>query len=239
MTEHILITGGAGFIGSSLARRFVLAGHRVTVLDSLVAQVHGHEPTATSPLLRSLDGVATLRVGSVTSIDDLRAALSGVTIVVHLAAETGTGQSMYEIDRYVDTNVGGTAKLLNLLTNEPHTVRRVLVASSRAIYGEGAYKTPDGEVVFPAHRLAEDMMAGDFDVHIPGAGPLTLIPTPETALLHPSSVYGITKQSQEALVMTTAPAIGVEAVSLRVAHWSASSPRGGTARGGRSGVKRR
>lgn len=215
MTEHVLITGGAGFIGSSLARRLVDAGHRVTVLDSLVAQVHGDQPATTSPLLRSLDGVATIRVGSVTSVDDLRAALEGATVVVHLAAETGTGQSMYEIDRYVDTNVGGTAKLLNLLTNEPHTVRRVVIASSRSIYGEGAYRTVDDEIVFPAHRSADDMAAGDFDVHLPGTGPLTLIPTPETALLHPSSVYGITKQSQEALIMTAAPAIGVEAVSLR------------------------
>jgi len=215
MPENVLITGGAGFIGSALARRLVAAGHRVNVLDSLLAQVHGADPATTSPLLQSLEGVADVQVGSVTSTDDLRQALAGATIVVHLAAETGTGQSMYEIDRYVETNVGGTAKLLNLLTNEPHSVRRILVASSRSIYGEGAYETASGEVVFPPHRSADDMAAGDFDVHAPGEGELTMIPTPETALLHPSSVYGITKQSQEALILTTAPAIGVEAVSLR------------------------
>lgn len=215
MPEHVLITGGAGFIGSALARRLAGAGHRVTVLDSLLAQVHGNDPAVTSSLLRSLNGVADVRVGTVTSTDDLRSALVGATLVVHLAAETGTGQSMYEIDRYVDANVGGTAKLLNLLTNEPHTVRRVVVASSRSIYGEGAYRSPTGEVVFPPHRSAEDMAAGDFDVHLPGHGTLTVIPTPETALIHPSSVYGITKQAQEALIMTTAPTIGVEAVALR------------------------
>jgi dTDP-L-rhamnose 4-epimerase len=215
MPEHVLITGGAGFIGSALARRLVSAGHTVTVLDSLLAQVHGEDPERTSSLLRSLDGVAEVRVGSVTSVDDLRGALAGATVVVHLAAETGTGQSMYEIDRYVETNVGGTAKLLNILTNEPHTVRRIVVASSRSIYGEGAYETESGEVVYPPHRAADDMASGDFDVHLDGAGPLRLIPTPETALLHPSSVYGITKQTQEALIMTTAPTIGVEPVALR------------------------
>ena len=215
MSDHVLITGGAGFIGTRLARRFVDAGHTVTVLDALIPQVHGDDPETTSPLLRSLDGVATVVPGTVTSIDDLRAALTGATVVVHLAAETGTGQSMYEIDRYTETNVGGTAKLLDLLANEPNDVRRLLIASSRSIYGEGAYRTGDGTVVYPAHRADADMAGGDFDVHMPGEGALSVIPTDETAKLHPSSVYGITKQMQEALILTVAPTIGIEPVSLR------------------------
>ena len=133
MTDHVLITGGAGFIGTRLARRFVDAGHTVTVLDALIPQVHGDDPATTSPLLRSLEGVATVVHGSVTSVEKLREALTGANIVVHLAAETGTGQSMYEIDRYVETNVGGTAKLLDLLANEPTSVRRVVIASSRSM----------------------------------------------------------------------------------------------------------
>ncbi|KAA9085090.1 NAD-dependent epimerase/dehydratase family protein [Microbacterium radiodurans] len=217
MTEHVLITGGAGFIGSRLARRLSSEGHRVTVLDSLIAQVHGDDPGTTSPLLRSLDGIATVIQGSVTSSDALARALSDVTAVVHLAAETGTGQSMYEIDRYVEVNTGGTAKLLDLLANTEHSVRRIVIASSRSIYGEGAYRTSDGRVVYPPHRADAAMAAGDFDVHVEGEGEgrLELIPTDESAKLHPSSVYGITKQMQEALIMTVAPTIGIEPVALR------------------------
>lgn len=215
MADHVLITGGAGFIGTRLARRLTRAGHTVTVLDALIAQVHGDDPATTSPLLRSLDGVAEVLEGSVTSRDDLRRALQNADVVVHLAAETGTGQSMYEIDRYVETNVGGTAKLLDILTNEDHQVRRLVIASSRSIYGEGAYRTEDGRVVYPGHRADADMASGDFEVHLEGEGPLTLIPTDEDAKLHPSSVYGITKQMQESLIMTVAPTIGIEPVSLR------------------------
>jgi dTDP-L-rhamnose 4-epimerase len=215
MPDHVLITGGAGFIGTRLARRFTDAGHSVTVLDSLIPQVHGEDPHTTSPLLRSLDGVATVIEGTVASVDDLRAALKGAGIVVHLAAETGTGQSMYEIDRYVEANVGGTAKLLDILTNEDHSVTRLVIASSRSIYGEGAYRTEDGRIVYPPHRADADMARGDFEVHMKGEGPVAMIPTDESARLHPSSVYGITKQMQESLIMTVGPTIGVESVALR------------------------
>lgn len=215
MPDHVLITGGAGFIGTRLARRFVDAGHTVTVLDSLIPQVHGDDPRTTSPLLRSLDGIASVVEGTVTSSDDIRTALDGASIVVHLAAETGTGQSMYEIDRYVEANVGGTAKLLDILANEDHSVKRLVIASSRSIYGEGAYRTSDGRIVYPSHRADESMAAGDFDVHVDGEDEIEMIPTDENAKLHPSSVYGITKQMQESLIMTVAPTIGIEPVALR------------------------
>ncbi|BFM24215.1 NAD-dependent epimerase/dehydratase family protein [Microbacterium sp. che218] len=215
MPDHVLITGGAGFIGSRLARRFVDAGHTVTVLDALIPQVHGDDPATTSPMLRSIADDVEVIQGTVTSTDDLRRSLVRATVVVHLAAETGTGQSMYEIDRYVETNVGGTAKLLDLLTNEENDVHRLVIASSRSIYGEGAYRTADGRTVYPSHRADADMAAGDFEVHVEGEDALELIPTGEDARLHPSSVYGITKQMQESLIMTVAPTIGIQPVALR------------------------
>ena len=143
----------------------------------------------TSPLLKSLEGVAEVRWDASRRRTTSAIGARGATVVVHLAAETGTGQSMYEIDRYVETNVGGTAKLLNLLANEPHSVRRIVVASSRAIYGEGAYRTAAGAIVFPPHRSAADMAAGDFDVHIPGAGALDAHPHPRDRA--PASVVGV------------------------------------------------
>jgi dTDP-L-rhamnose 4-epimerase len=215
MAEHVLITGGAGFIGSRLARRLVAAGHSVTVLDALIPQVHGENPVESSPLLRSLDGIADVIQGTVIDSDDLRRALVGATVIVHLAAETGTGQSMYEIDRYVEANVGGTAKLLDLLANEQHTVKRIVVASSRSIYGEGAYATKEGQIVYPPHRADTTMSSGDFRVLGADGEELQLVPTDENAKLHPSSVYGITKQMQESLIMTVGPTIGVEPVALR------------------------
>jgi dTDP-L-rhamnose 4-epimerase len=215
VSRQVLITGGAGFIGSHLARRFFESGYKVTVLDLLIPQVHGDNPDEESPLLRSLAGVAEVMKGDVTSKDDLRRALNGAEIVVHLAAETGTGQSMYEIDRYVETNVGGMSKLLDLLANEAHSVSRVVIGSSRAVYGEGAYRTGDGRLVFPPSRSREAMVQSDFDVHMPGEGPITSVPTGESAMVHPSSVYGITKQMQEVLLMTIGPSIGIETVALR------------------------
>lgn len=215
MAEHVLITGGAGFIGSRLARRLVDGGHSVTVLDALIPQVHGADPSESSPLVKSLDGIAEVIRGTVTNSGDIRKALTGATVVVHLAAETGTGQSMYEIDRYVETNVGGTAKLLDLLTNEQHSVKRIVVASSRSIYGEGAYENRHGEVVYPPHRADEAMAKGDFRVLDVDGEELRMLATSEDARLHPSSVYGITKQMQESLIMTVGPTIGVAPVALR------------------------
>jgi dTDP-L-rhamnose 4-epimerase len=216
MTNTVLITGGAGFIGSRLTRRFVDSGFKVTVLDSLLPQIHGDKPEISSSLFRSVAEIAKVIRSSVTDRDALASAIEGVDIVVHLAAETGTGQSMYEIDRYVEANVGGTAKLLDVLTNLETSVHRLVVASSRSIYGEGEYRRADGSTVYPAQRSEADLAAGVFDVRDAETGePLTMVPTRESALLHPSSVYGITKQMQESLIMTVAPGIGVEPVSLR------------------------
>lgn len=212
--KKILITGGAGFIGSNISIALVQRGYVVTVLDNLSPQIHGSDPKQ-SALLRSIEGKVRFLHADVTDRNAMITAIEGQDFVVHYAAETGTGQSMYQIDRYARVNVGGTALLLDILANHPHKVRRVVVASSRSIYGEGKYLSNEVGVVYPAHRAVKDMSAGDFNVKYPGASELELMATDEDSLIHPSSVYGITKQVQEQLVMTVCPTIGIEGVALR------------------------
>lgn len=213
--NRILITGGAGFIGSHLALRLLKANYLVTVLDNLSTQIHGEAPEE-SALYRSIAGKVDFVRGDVTRREDLERVLSGQDVIVHFAAETGTGQSMYQIDRYTRVNVGGTALLLDILASMQHKVKRVVVASSRAVYGEGKYLSREFGAVYPQSRSAADMSAGDFAVKYPGClEPLTLTATDEESKLHPTSVYGISKQTQEQLVMTVCPGIGVTPVALR------------------------
>ncbi len=214
--KHVLITGGAGFIGSHLALRLLSEGYRVTVLDSLSPRVHGSDPAATSPLYRSIRDRVRFVQGCVTCRQDWLEALAGVDAVVHLAAETGTGQSIYEIERYTEVNIRGTALMLDLLANTGHSVRKVVVASSRAIYGEGRYRSEEAGDVFPPGRREEEMARGDFECRCEGlSGPLTPAATTEDSPTHPTSVYGITKQAQEQLVMTVCPSIGIAPVAFR------------------------
>ena len=215
--KNILITGGAGFIGSHLAIELIHRGYLVTVLDNLSPQIHGENPDVTSPLYNSIKGKVNFIKGSVTSKEDWTKALEGQECVVHLAAETGTGQSMYEIQKYVEVNIGGTALLLDILTNTKHHVKKVVVAESRAIYGEGKYYSEElGQYVYPSLRSDEDMHNGDFEVKYPGCKkPLKLVGTTEDSLVHPTSVYGITKQVQGQLVHLACPAIGIASVSYR------------------------
>lgn len=214
--KHILITGGAGFIGSNVALRLLEKGYAVTVLDNLSPQIHGENPDKTSPLYRSIKDKVNFIRGSVTSREDWMKALDGQEAVIHLAAETGTGQSMYEIEKYVNTNIGGTALLLDILTNTKHKVKRVLVAESRAIYGEGKYYCDKCGEVYPLERQDVNMIKGDFECRCPKCdGRLNLVGTTEDSVIHPSSVYGISKQVQGQLVHLVCPTIGVESVSFR------------------------
>lgn len=215
--KHVLITGGAGFIGSNVALKLVKQGVKVTVLDNLSPQIHGDNPDVTSPLYQSIKDKVDFIRGTVTSRDDWRKALVGVDAILHLAAETGTGQSMYEIEKYVNVNIGGTAILLDLLTNEKTDVRRVVVAESRAIYGEGRYWSDElNAFVYPDERPEESMSKGDFEVKYSGCKkPLTLVGTTEDSKIHPGSVYGITKQVQGQLVHMVCQSIGIESVSFR------------------------
>ena len=212
----VLITGGAGFIGSNIALKLINKGCDVVVLDSLSEQIHGAKPEETSPLYRSIKDKVEFIRGSVANRVDWERALKDVDYVIHLAAETGTGQSMYEIEKYVGSNIGGTALLLDILANQPHHVKRVVVAESRAIYGEGKYICPKCGEVYPLARKDEDMAMGDFECKCPKCGSeVQLVATTEDSKIHPTSVYGITKQVQGQLVHLVCQSIGVESVSFR------------------------
>lgn len=213
---RVLITGGAGFIGSNIALKLLKKGYRVTVLDTLSEQIHGSNPESTSPLYQKIKDKVDFIKGDVNNQDDLEKALVDVDYVIHLAAETGTGQSMYEIKKYVDTNIGGTALFLDILTNTEHHVKRVVVAESRAVYGEGKYHCPICGDVYPYERTDEDLAKGDFECKCPKCGgEVNLIATTEDSAIHPSSVYGISKQVQGQLVHLVCKSIGVESVSFR------------------------
>lgn len=207
MSKLVLVTGGAGFIGTALGVRLRRAGHRVRVLDNLDPQVHG---AAKLPV-----DDPDFMFGSITDRAAVERALNGVDSVVHLAAGTGTGQSMYEAPRYVDVNVGGTATLLDVLAQGAHRVRKLVVASSRAVYGEGKYRSPVGDVHYPAFRDEARLAQGLFDPALPDGTGLTAVPTDESSALHPSSVYGVTKLAQEQLVLASVRALGIAGVALR------------------------
>lgn len=214
--KKILITGGAGFIGSHIARQLVAQGYEVVVLDNLLPQIHGDNPEQTSPLYQSIKGKVSFIRGDVNFREDWLKAIDGVDAIVHLAADTGTGQSMYEIKEYVNTNIGGTALMLDILANTKHHVQRVVAAESRATYGEGKYHCSHCGDVYPLERDEEDMLQGDFACKCPHCGgEVELVPTTEDSAIHPSSVYGITKQVQGQLVHLICQKIGVESVSFR------------------------
>ena len=215
--QNVLVTGGAGFIGSNVALKLLNNGVNVTVLDNLSPQIHGDNPDETSPLYQSIKDKVKFIRGTVTSREDWEKALAGVDTVLHLAAETGTGQSMYEIEKYVNVNIGGTAILLDILANEKTNVKRVVVAESRAIYGEGRYWSDElNTFVYPGNRSEATMSRGDFEVKYPGCSqPLKLVGTTEDSMIHPGSVYGITKYVQGQLVHLVCKSLGIESVSFR------------------------
>jgi len=214
--KKILITGGAGFIGSNLALKLISVGFEVTILDNLSEQIHGEDPINTSPLYKSIINKVTFIKGCITVREDLMKVIKNQDAIIHLAAETGTGQSMYEIERYVNVNIGGTSLLLDVLSNENHKIKKVIVASSRAIYGEGKYECKTHGVIYPDLRLDENMQNGDFNCKCPICKQdVTLLSTSEDSKIHPTSVYGITKQNQEQLVHTVCRSLGIKSVAFR------------------------
>ena len=212
--SKILITGGAGFIGTHLTRLALDAGHDVVILDNLSPQVHDPEAPFSPPAGTSFHR------GDVTSREDLEGSIEGVDTVVHLAAETGTGQSMYEIDRYYRVNVQGTAVLFDLLANSRHSVRNFILASSRSVYGEGAYLcrrcSPEGARRYPGARSPKQLEEHDWAPRCPVCGGrLEPTATREDDELSPASIYAATKLAQEELIRVACAALRIPHAILR------------------------
>jgi dTDP-L-rhamnose 4-epimerase len=215
VTETILITGGAGFIGRYVARACLDRGYRVRVLDSLIEQVHGDKTTADA-----LDPDIEVVIGDVRDETAVLRALKDATKVVHLAAEVGVGQSMYAVDRYVSVNDYGTAVLFQQLINHP--VKRVVVASSMSIYGEGLYRDADGRIVQDVTRTSRISANDPWDPLDEQGRPLIPEPTPEWKRPALASVYALSKYVQERLTLTLSPPYGMEGVALRL--WNVYGP---------------
>ena len=215
----VLVTGGAGFIGSHLVDGLLRGGHTVRVLDALAAQVHGREGGRPEHLAPE----AELIVGDVRDRAALGRALDGVEAVFHQAAAVGIGQSMYEIERYVSANSVGAAVLLEEVARRRDRIRKLVVASSMSLYGEGACRDAAGRLVFPPPRSVAQFESRAFELRDASGAELAPAPTPETKPLHPTSVYAITKRDHEELFLTVGDAYGIPAVALR--YFNVYGPR--------------
>jgi dTDP-L-rhamnose 4-epimerase len=216
MAQKVLITGGLGFIGLALARTLVRSGMTVRLMDNLSPQIHGVDPQLALGALLEKHDVEVMR-GDVCERRDWVVALRDVSSVIHLAAETGTGQSMYRIGDYTRTNVLGTALLLDVLTNDYHGVKKIVLASSRSVYGEGAYQCARCGPVYPPMRSLEGLQASQWEPLCPSCGGnIKPIATPETARTSPASVYAATKLAQEDLVRIVANALGIPFLIFRL-----------------------
>ncbi|CAG0942295.1 dTDP-L-rhamnose 4-epimerase [Anaerolineae bacterium] len=212
MTKKVLVTGGAGFIGSHLVDVLVSKGHQVRILDALVSQVHGQN--ADWPAWLPLE-VEKLR-GDVSDTQIWLKALKGIDVIYHLAAEVGVGQSMYEIVRYMNANTLGTAHLLEILARGEHAIQKLVVASSMSIYGEGAYRTRDGQKLYPQLRSNARLVARQWEMYNSHSEePLMPIPTAEDKPLYPTSIYAISKRDQEEMCLSVGRAYKIPTIALR------------------------
>lgn len=208
MGKQILITGGAGFIGSHLADELLAAGHHVRVLDSLLAQVH-----ADSQRPAYLNPEVELIKGDVSNPKAVEYACHGMDVVVHLAARVGVGQSMYDVAKYTTTNNGGTAVLLEELIHRP--VERLIVASSMSIYGEGLYQRRDGTIRPGQERALAQLKAGEWELRDRDGEPLLPIATPESKSPALASIYALSKYDQERMCLVVGRAYEIPTVALR------------------------
>ena len=207
----ILITGGAGFIGSHLADALVGKGEEVTLFDNLDPQVHpgGHPPDY-------LNRSARFVRGDILDYGTFKDAIVEADVIFHYASAVGVGQSQYEISKYVEVNTVGTANLLHALVNEKHDIRKVILAASMSSYGEGPSRCDSCGVFRPSLRPAEQMARGEWEVLCPSCGATsTPIPITEDAAQHCNSIYAITKKTQEEMVLNIGQTYGIPSVALR------------------------
>jgi dTDP-L-rhamnose 4-epimerase len=216
--KKILVTGGAGFIGSFIVDALLQRGYEVTVFDNLEPQVHnGGIPKYLNPNARFVSG-------DIRDYEALRGAIKGAEAIFHQAAMVGVGQSMFQVRKYVEINSVGTANVLDLLANEPHSVQKLIVASSMSLYGEGLYKTKDGRTVEAGERSEADLAKQRWECYDPKSGePLIPCPTPETKEPRSSSIYAITKKNQEEQVIVFGKAHQLPVVALR--YFNTYGPR--------------
>lgn len=209
---HILVTGGAGFIGSHTIDYLLARGHTVRVLDTLIPQVHGQDQQRPA----YLDPRAELLIGCVEDPQAISQALEGIESVIHLASAVGVGQSMYHIVSYCTTNVIGTATLLQAIIDRKLQLKSFVVAASMSVYGEGRYRTPEGHLVSPLVRSDAQLRAGKWELQDAAGHALQPVPTDEQKPLHPTSVYAINKRDQEEMCLCVGAAYGIPTTALRL-----------------------
>ena len=213
--RKILITGGLGFIGLNVARELIDKGYSIVIFDNLSPQIHGAIPSVNDPILTS-EKVQVIR-GSVTDVNALRIALQGVQAIVHLAAETGTAQSMYQIAHYNNVNTQGTAILLDILANEKHNIKKIILASSRSVYGEGSYHCDKCGEIYPDSRPQDQLDLERWELTcFKCGGELSAIPTREDSRITPASIYAATKYAQEQLIRIAGSSLGIGTTILRL-----------------------
>lgn len=214
---NILVTGGAGFIGSHIVDRLVEEGHVVKIFDNLEPQVHKATPIY-------LNKNACFIKGDIRNLSQHKDAIKDIDIIFHEAAMVGVGQSMYKIKKYVDVNTYATAKLLEILVNKDHDVKKLIIASSMSIYGEGTHICDDCGVVYPSLRSDQQLKTRDWAAKCPNCGKdVKMAPTKETKPLQPTSIYAISKKDQEEMSMAIGRTYGIPTVALR--YFNTFGPR--------------
>ncbi|HVG44827.1 MAG TPA: NAD-dependent epimerase/dehydratase family protein [Longimicrobium sp.] len=211
MARRVLVTGGAGFVGSHLVDALLARGDAVRILDNLDPQVHGPEQRVPA----WVPGEAELIRGDIRDVETVRRSLAGVDLVYHLAAAVGVGQSMYQVASYTAVNTLGTANLLQALVDDRGSVERVVVASSMSIYGEGRYTRPDGREPRVSARSLEQLKRHEWELRDPDGVELAPAPTDEAKALESTSIYALTKADQEKMVLMIGEAYGIPSVALR------------------------